>query len=179
MANTKKKTTPKPLPKKPIRAPARKTAAKAPAAPATPNLQAELAVLRALVEERLAPPPRPAAGLEEEADLIRRLLSDIVDRRAEGLIRDLAAVRNRVAAVDHPAARDAVADLDLLLDRLGAERFDAQALDHVDSLIHTVGREVHDPSQPDGVVLESLRPGFRTGRGLVAARALVSVNRRP
>ena len=33
--------------------------------------------------------------------------------------------------------------------------------------------------KPDLAVLESLRPGFRTGRGLVVARALVSVNRRP
>ena len=48
----------------------------------------------------------------------------------------------------------------------------------MDPLIHTVTREVSDARLPDGVVVETIRPGFHTGHGIVVAKALVAVNRR-
>ena len=50
-------------------------------------------------------------------------------------------------------------------------------MDFVDPLIHVVVEERRVDSAPDGVVLETLRPGYRTARGLVVCKAAVAVNR--
>jgi molecular chaperone GrpE (heat shock protein) len=68
--------------------------------------------------------------------------------------------------------------LDHLLETLGAVRFAAEPMDIVDPLIHVVLEERRDASAPDGVILEALRPGYRTARGLVVGKAAVAVNRR-
>jgi molecular chaperone GrpE (heat shock protein) len=73
----------------------------------------------------------------------------------------------------------ATEQLDRLLDELGVVRFDAEAMVYPDPLIHAVVGERSDPSAPDGVVLETLDPGLRAGRGSILARARVVVNRRP
>jgi molecular chaperone GrpE (heat shock protein) len=56
-------------------------------------------------------------------------------------------------------------------------RFTAERLAWVDPLIHTVAAEKQDPNAPAGVVLETVKAGYRTGRGAVLARAAVVINR--
>lgn len=135
-------------------------------------LRAEVAALR----EALQPRPAPAAGAVEELDAIRRTVNDLLERRMDAVVRDLVGVRQ--AALNLAGADELVGALDSLLSRLGAVPFEAQRLDHVDPLIHAVSREAHEPELPDGVIAASLRPGFRTARGVVLVRAQVSVNRR-
>ena len=66
--------------------------------------------------------------------------------------------------------------IDELLHGLGALRFSAQPMDVVDPLIHAVVEERRAAGVPPGVILEAVRPGFRSGRGLVLARAAVAVS---
>ena len=137
----------------------------------------ELAALRAALEQMTAPRPG-GAGATDEVDAIRRLFSDLMEQKLESVVRDLVAMRIDAAA-DRSALGVRMAEqIDDLVGKLGAVRFEAQRLDHVDVLIHTVAREAHMADVPAGVVVETIRPGFRTGRGLVVAKALVVVNRR-
>ena len=57
--------------------------------------------------------------------------------------------------------------------------FCAERLEWVDPLIHVVAGEREDEDAPDAVVLETIRPGYRTARGTVVSKAAVVVNRRP
>ncbi len=130
------------------------------------------------VVQRLVSPLAGAADvpLEGAVDSLRRLLSELIERRMESAITDLAEVRRAAAA---SAAGGAVVErLDQLLEKFGAVRFEAEAMDMVDPLIHVVLEERRDAEAPDGVILEALRPGYRTGRGLVVCKAAVAVNRR-
>ncbi len=68
--------------------------------------------------------------------------------------------------------------LERLLNSLGASRFTAEPMDFVDPLIHVVVEERRDDGTPDGVVIETVRPGYRTARGAVVSKAAVVVNRR-
>jgi hypothetical protein len=120
-----------------------------------------------------------AAADADEADAVRRLLGDQIDRRLETVARALVEIRLDADALGTPEAARLVESLDRLLDSLGTVRFEAERLDHVDPLIHAVAREQQHADLPDGVVLETLRPGCRSGRGAILARALVAVNRRP
>ena len=142
------------------------------------SLKDQLAAIRALVERSAAPAAAPAAGWAEETDAIRRLLNDLMERKMESVIRDVVPVRNDAASVSGDVGQRVTRQLDELLGRLGAVRFEAQRLDQVDVLIHGVAREVHEAQLPDGAIVETLRPGYRTGRGVVVAKALVAVNRR-
>ena len=104
---------------------------------------------------------------------MRRLLSELLEQRLESIARELADVRRALAGSD-PAS--GIEQLDDLLDRLGAVRFSAEPLDVVDPLIHTVVAERPGNGVPRGVVLEAVRPGFRSSRGLVLAKAAVAVS---
>ena len=137
------------------------------------DLKADVAALRAALVKPVETLP---AGPDAEVDALRRTVNDLLERRLESVVRDLVALRNTAAGL---AGADAVlAAADALLTRLGAVRYDAQRLDHVDPLIHAVSRETQDAALPDSVISASLRPGFRTSRGVVLAKAQVAVNRR-
>ena len=130
---------------------------------------------------RAAPAPHPAAtapagteALDGAVDSLRRLLSELIEQRLESVARDLAEVRRTLAAGGELAT--GLEQLDDLLDRLGAVRFTAEPLDVVDPLIHTVVAERPGNGAPRGVVLEVVRPGFRSSRGLVLAKAAVAVS---
>jgi len=121
-----------------------------------------------------AAPMRSAAdALEGAVDSMRRLLSELLEQRLESIARELADVRRALAGSD-PAS--GIEQLDDLLDRLGAVRFSAEPLDVVDPLIHTVVAERPGNGVPRGVVVEAVRPGFRSSRGLVLAKAAVAVS---
>ena len=167
-----------------------KTVAKSPvkpaaATPAAKPIESALAVVDSLRQEvsalrtQIARCTAPvSSGTMDEVDAIRRVLSDLMEARMNDVIRELVSIRNTAAAAGSDARRVAE-QMDTLLADLGAMKFEAERLEHVDPLIHTVTREVTDPSLPDGVITETVRPGFHTGRGIVVARALVAINRRP
>lgn len=184
--------TPKTAPKRPVSKPAvqpvKKTvkavaktgspAEKIPeksTATAMESIRQEIAALRSQLGKHMAP---VTTGSLEEVDAMRRVLNDLMEARMNTVIRDLVTIRNTAASAGADARR-VTEQMDTLLADLGAMKFEAERLEHVDPLIHTVTREVTDPSLPDGVVTETIRPGFHTGRGIVVAKALVAVNRRP
>lgn len=180
-AATAVKSTPlstrKALPRK-TQPPRVKKAAQAPeTAPvsALEGLRHEVATLRTQMAKLMSP---VATGTLEEVDALRRVLSDVMDARMNDVIRELVSIRNTAAAAGSEARRVAE-QMDTLLADLGAMKFEGERLEHVDPLIHTVTREVFEAGLPDGVIVETIRPGFHTGRGIVVAKALVAVNRRP
>ena len=138
------------------------------------SLRQEVTALRAQLSRHLAP---VTTGTLEEVDALRRVLNDVMEARMNDVIRELVAIRNTSAAAGGDARR-VTEHMDTLLADLGAMKFEAERLEHVDPLIHTVTREVSDARLPDGVVVETIRPGFHTGHGIVVAKALVAVNRR-
>ena len=142
----------------------------------------ELRDVRAMVEQAV-PQPRStdtsAADpiLEGAADSLRRLLSDLIERRMESVVRDLVDVRREATAAASDPRRIAER-VDQVLESLGTVKFEGQRFDALDPLIHVAVEERHENGVPDGVILETRRPGFRTGRGLVVCKAAVAVNRR-
>ena len=113
----------------------------------------------------------------DEIDALRRVLSYLFEAKMDAIIRELVTVRHAASAL--PAGgRTVMEPVDALLADLGTTKFEAERLEHVDPLIHSIAREVRDEHLNDAVVVETLRPGFRTSRGLVIAKALVTVNRR-
>lgn len=132
----------------------------------------ELATLRATVEKQLVTPP--VAGPMDEVDAIRRLMADIIENRNSVFLQKLALIRHAAP----PQSRDLLERIDALMEDMGAIPFEAERLEHLDPVIHNVAREVQDPLLPDGVIAETLQPGFRAARGRILAKALVSINRR-
>jgi len=126
-------------------------------------------------EPATAPVARPVeAMLDGAVESLRRLLGELLEQRLEAVAREAADVHREVAAgADRERVLGLLADL---LQGLGASRFTAQPLDVVDPLIHAVVEERHADGVPSGVILEAVRPGFRSGRGLVLARAAVAVS---
>jgi molecular chaperone GrpE (heat shock protein) len=119
--------------------------------------------------------PQPADTITEEAvDSLRRLLSELLERRLESIAGKLADVRREVAA--GTGAQRILGLVDDLLHRMGAVRFAAEPLDVVDPLIHAVVEERAVAGVPRGVVIEALHPGFRSSRGLVLCKAAVAVS---
>jgi hypothetical protein len=146
-----------------------------------PGFEAILTQLRSMQQmlERLAaPPPLTDAALETSVDSLRRLLSELIEQRMESVVLDLVDVRREAANLPAQSGERIVERLDQLLEDLGAARFDAEQMDVVDPLIHVVVDERHQPDAPDGVILETRRPGYRTARGTVACKAAVVVNHR-
>lgn len=138
------------------------------------GIRAQLADLQSRGQTAAAPASTVAS--QDESDAMRRAVSDLIERRLEQIVRDLVAIRNGVSAL---AGSDAVLmELDALLERMGVIRYEARPGDHMDPLIHAVGREASEPAQPNGVIVGGIRPGFRTLRGVVLAKATVVVNRR-
>lgn len=123
----------------------------------------------------------PAASdepLDGAMNSLRRLLSELLADHVESVIKDLVDVRRDATGLAGGAGARLVERLDHTLEKLGAVRFEAETMDVVDPLIHVVVEERHDTTVPDGVILAALRPGFRTGRGLVVCKAGVAANRR-
>jgi hypothetical protein len=121
---------------------------------------------------------RPARNrepsLDGAVDAVRRLLSELLEGALESVAGDLADLRREAAA---GADRERLLGLiDDLLERTGAVRFSAEALDVVDPLIHAVVEERSAAGVPRGVIVEAVRPGFRSGRGLVLCKAAVAVS---
>ncbi len=135
----------------------------------------EIRALKAMIDPLLTTRVEPDAALEGAVDSLRRLLSELLERRLESVAAQVADIR-REAAASAPA--ELVDRLDALLDSLGAVRFEAESMDFVDPLIHIVIQERADNGVPDGVILETVRPGFRSARGAVIGKAAVCVNRR-
>lgn len=140
----------------------------------TEALRQEITALRTQLARHMAP---VTSGSMEEVDALRRVLNDLMEARMNDVIRELVTIRNSAASAGGEARRIAE-QMDALLADLGAMKFEAERLEHVDPLIHTVSRETSDVSLPDGIIMETLRPGFHTSRGIIVARALVTVNRR-
>jgi len=137
-------------------------------------LRQEITALRTQLSRHMAP---VTTGSMEEVDALRRVLNDLMEARTNDVIRELVTIRNSAAAAGGEARR--IADqMDALLADLGTMKFEAERLEHVDPLIHTVSKEISDASIPDGIIIETLRPGFHTSRGIIVAKALVAVNRR-
>ena len=158
-------------------APAETSAGEAPA-PGLEPILTELHAVRQMLEKRLAPPLAADSALDASVDSLRRLLSELIEQRMESVVKHFVDVRREAANLGDGATR-LVGRLDQLLGELGAVRFDAEPMDLVDPLIHTVVDERHLPDAPDGVILETLRPGYRTARGMVVCKAAVAVNVRP
>lgn len=141
-------------------------------------LAKEIVGLKYLIGKICCAPKSATAAQTEEVDAIQRVLGDVVERRMDRVMDELVAIRNSAAAIKGGDSRHVAEQLDALLSNLGAVRFDAERLEHVDPLIHVVSKETRDASLPDGVIVEALRPGYATGRGVILAKALVAVNRR-
>ena len=131
-----------------------------------------------MLERLSAPPPTADAALESGVDSMRRLLTELLESRMDPVIAEVAAIRSLAASETKGKVRAVVDRLDLLLNDMGAVRFEAQRLDYFDPLIHQALAERHDVNAPDRVVLETVVPGYRTCRGRVVAKAGVAINRR-
>lgn len=142
------------------------------------EILAELASHRRMLEKISAPPPSADVALEGGVDSMRRLLTELLESRVDPVIAEVAAIRSLAASETKGKVRSVIDRLDLLLNDLGAVRFEAQRLDYFDPLIHQVLAERHDADAPDRVVLETVVPGYRTCRGRVVAKAGVAINRR-
>jgi hypothetical protein len=147
-----------------------------PASAGTVQILSELAGLRKLVESLFPAPVSADTALESSVDSLRRLLAELVEARQEGVVARLTMIRTLGAFLK--ADHRLLEAIDGMLADLGALRFQAQRLDYVDPLIHKVVGERTDSGVPEGLILETLQPGFRTGRGVIVAKAEVIVNRR-
>jgi len=153
-------------------------------APREPGLRAILEEIRSvkqMVEKLLTPfgsEGRTEAALESSVYSLRRLLSELIEQQMEAVVKDLVDIRRLAAAVAQRKGTGIIERLDQVLEDLGTTRFEAEPMDVVDPLIHAVIEERQQAEAPDGVILETVRPGFRTARGVVVCKAAVAVNRR-
>ncbi len=163
----------------PLQATAEAGVARDNAGPKLDTIMAELRGVKRLVEQLATPPSESDAGLDASVDSLRRLLSELLEQRMESVIKDLVEVRREAASLAQDDGQRIVVRLEALLERLGAVHFEAEPLDVVDPLIHVVVDERRQANVPEGLILETLRPGYRTARGLVVSKAAVAVNQRP
>jgi molecular chaperone GrpE (heat shock protein) len=138
------------------------------------TLRLEIADLRTAVEKSLSP---VASGSMDELDALRRVLSYLFEARTEAIVRELVFIHHAAAGLAN-GGHAVIEPLEALLADLGAIKFEAERFEHVDPLIHSIVRESQDNTLEDAVIVKTIRPGFRTGRGMVIAKALVMVNRR-
>lgn len=118
------------------------------------------------------------AELESAVDSMRRLFCEFIERRTDSLLTQLAGIREAVANPRGPDPALVLGRLDALLDRLGAVGFSAERLDFIDPAIHEVVAERTQVDLPDGVIVETLRPGLRSSSGAVVRKAAVAINRK-
>lgn len=116
-------------------------------------------------------------ALEASVDSLRRLLSELVEQRMEAVVHDLVEVRREATSRATDALERALDRLDEVLIALGAVRFEAEPMDLVDPLIHSVIEERTAHDTPAGVVIETVLPGYRSARGLVLSKAAVAISR--
>ncbi len=161
------------------------TAPRAGIAASEPALRAifgEIRTVKQMLEKLVTPfssdGSRSDAALESSVDSLRRLLSELIEQRMEAVVKDLVDIRRQAAALAQRKGTGLVQQLDQVLEDLGAIRFEAEPMDVVDPLIHAVIEERQQADAPDGVILETVRPGLRTARGVVVCKAAVAVNRR-
>jgi hypothetical protein len=152
--------------------------AKKAAADSTKEILAEVRSIKEMVGQIVPSAGDPHDVVDSSADALRRLLSDLIERRLESVIKGVAEVRGVVPSLKSPEAEPIVTRLDTLLGDLGAIRYEGERLDFMDPLIHNVAGERSDKDAPDGAILETVRPGYRTARGMIVAKADVVVNRR-
>jgi len=138
----------------------------------------EIRGLRAAIEPLVKPPGGGGAELEESVDSLRRLLSELIEQRMEAVVRQVADIRRDASSIPAEDGTRIAGRLDELLESLGAERFDAEPMDVVDPLIHVVVAERPQEDVPEGVIVETVRPGYRTSRGRVVCKAAVAVSQR-
>ena len=128
------------------------------------------------------------APLDRATAMFQRLLNDVVDEHLSDMLPTLVALRCEMAdrAGDAQAADSHDDDfferggdmLDQVLSSAHVGRFDARQGEAFDSLIHLAIGETGQDDLADGMVAESVRPGFRASDGKVIAPARVKVNRR-
>lgn len=148
------------------------------AGPELEPILTQLRDLREMLEKLIAPPAAADAVLDSSVDSMRRLLSELLEQRLESVVKDLVGIRSDAANLPGDGAARVVARLDQLLEELGAVRYTAEPMDLVDPLIHSVVDERRLTDTPDGVIIETVRPGYRTARGLVVCKAAVAINQR-
>ena len=169
----------------PRRATATTPAPSAPTAAADAATHETLIGIRAAIEElqstvaRLVTPPTRADNVVEDGvDSLRRLISDLLERRLESVVKEVAGIRAVLPGAGAAVPPGALERIDGLLRDLGAVTFEAAPMDYFDPLIHLQVAEANQADKPDGVVLQTVRPGCRAARGTVVAKACVTVNRR-
>lgn len=140
---------------------------------ATDPLTREVAQLRETLNRLVVTPA--ISGTTDEVNAIRRIVADIMESRMTVFLQKLASIRHSVPL----ESVDLVSRIDSLLEDMGGLTYTAERLEHLDPVIHEVGRETQDGALPDSVIVETIRPGWRTVRGQVLSRALVCLNRRP
>jgi len=145
--------------------------------PIADEILREVQAIRAAVAPKHRPSSGEAGELESAVDSLRRLLSELLERHHDAVLSELVPIRLALADAQHPDPAAALLRIDRLMDRLGATQFTAQRLDFVDPAIHEVKAERRLVGVADGVVAESLRPGFRNASGVVLTKAWVAVNR--
>jgi hypothetical protein len=162
LPKTMAKTVPTPVP-----------ATSGPAA-GTGQILAELKALRAFLQPSDRSLPTSADHvLESGVHSIRRLLSELLEKQTHGILARLVALLDTATEAPRVAR-----EIEALLDELGAVRFRAESLDYVDPLVHTVVEERPQSDMTEGLIVATIRPGYRTGVGTVLAKACVAVSRR-
>lgn len=128
------------------------------------------------------------APLDRATATFHRLVNEVVDDHLSEMLPPLAALRNEMAqkATDESSNGSPHRDLfargaetiDHVLTLAGAERYEARIGQNYDPLIHLAVGETNLADLGNGVVSESLQPGFRSTQGKVIAAARVRINRR-
>ncbi len=129
--------------------------------------------------------------LDRATTTFQRLVTEVVDDQLATLLPPIVALRNDLefrGTEASPSGRgqddwkdflaNSVEMLDQTLVQVGVARYEPHAGVPFDSLIHLAVGETRRDDLPEGVVSESLQPGFRTARGKVISPARVKVNRR-
>lgn len=145
-----------------------------------PAIHTELEEIRQGLANRqpVAATPIPeGAELDDGVEPLRRFLHEWLEAHTENLLVKLVTLRTQAFSKEADP-KDLGEGIEYLLEQLGAIPFTPERMDYVDPLIHIVANEHHYADAPDGVILETLRPGFRSSRGSVLAKAQVVVNRK-
>lgn len=129
--------------------------------------------------------------LDRATATFQRLVTEVVDDQLATLLPPIVTLRNDLELRGTEAApsgrgqddwkeflANSVEMLDQTLVQIGVAKYDPHAGVPFDSLIHLAVGETRRDDLPEGVVSESLQPGFRTARGKVISLAHVKVNRR-